>query len=351
MTESSATRIALTTFQRASLRRVAGTVVDEILAEVDRDAATFIHVVHGGAATSRRILEHFGLPPALAEQIGGPIAFELDTSADGYLLKKFRFIEAATRAAALAPVVPKAGALIRGAETDRFFEGGGALIVGDNFVLLFEEGSGSPLLARAVESALERERDLRTRGLEYLLYRIGKTVFVDNYFALMRQLLERLQELEAPLLEGSTKTGIYRELARLRREMNPFERSLVHVAEFAAEIAAEQPAVQGGFRYWAASLGADSARLEKEFSMLRDRTSELIGTYRDNVNAQLNNIMRSLTVISAIFMPLSFITSFYGMNFVNMPAFTWRGGFPIAIALMLVIAVASLTYARRKKWL
>jgi magnesium transporter len=132
--------------------------------------------------------------------------------------------------------------------------------------------------------------------------------------------------------------------------MNPFERSLVHEAEFTAEAAAEKPAAQG-FSYMAASLDADHVRLEKEFSMLRDRTSELIGTYRDNVNAQLNNIMRSLTVISAIFMPLSFITSFYGMNFVNMPAFTWAGGFPVAVTLMLVIAVASLTYARRKKWL
>lgn len=85
--------------------------------------------------------------------------------------------------------------------------------------------------------------------------------------------------------------------------------------------------------------------------MLRDRTSELIQTYGDNVDSQLNNIMRSLTVLSAIFMPLSFITSFYGMNFTNNPRLqlVWR--LSIAVVLMLSIAVGAFTYARRRKWL
>jgi magnesium transporter len=85
--------------------------------------------------------------------------------------------------------------------------------------------------------------------------------------------------------------------------------------------------------------------------MLRDRTSELIQTYGDNVDSQLNNIMRSLTELSAIFMPLSFITSFYGMNFTNNPRLqlVWR--LSIAVVLMLSIAVGAFTYARRRKWL
>jgi magnesium transporter len=61
--------------------------------------------------------------------------------------------------------------------------------------------------------------------------------------------------------------------------------------------------------------------------------------------------MRSLTVISVMFLPLSFIAGFYGMNFPNMPAVRWAGGFPLAVLLMLAILVGSLTYARRKKWI
>lgn len=350
MAESSATRIALATFSGASLRRRGSTNVDEILSNVDRDANTFIHVVHTGVTLSTRILEHFALPSTLAEQLAGGAALEIDTSSPQYLFKRFRFIEEAAGAESDPAETTTTGVLIRGSETDRLTEGSAAIVVGDKFVLLFETERPSPMLARAIETALHRERELRERGIEYLLYRLVKTLFVDNYFDLMRRLLDRLQDLEEPLLKGSSDTGIYREVALVRRELNPFERSLNHVAEFIAEMAGEK-AAQGEFGYMTGALREESERLEKEFSMLRDRTSELIGTYRDNVNSQLNNIMRSLTVLSAIFMPLSFVTSFYGMNFTSIPAFNWVGGFPIAVAVMLAIAVGGLTLARRRNWL
>ena len=90
-----------------------------------------------------------------------------------------------------------------------------------------------------------------------MLYRLAKTLLVDNYFDLMRRRLDRLQELEAPLLEGSTDNKIYREVARLRRELNPFERSLSYVAEFVAQMAGEK-AMQGGAGYMTgASLTID----------------------------------------------------------------------------------------------
>ena len=350
MAESSGTRIALATFSGTALRRRGSTSVDEILSNVDRNASTFIHVVQTGVTLSRKILEHFALPSALAEQICAGKELELDTSSAGHLFKKFRFVEEAAPTEARAVQATRTGVLIRGAETDRLMEGSASIVVGEKFVLLFEAERPSPMLAEAIETVLQRERELRERGIEYLLYRLAKTLLVDNYFALMRRLLDRLQDLEAPLLEGSTSTEIYREVARLRRQLNPFERSLSYVAEFIAEMAGEK-AMQGGFGYLTGSLREECERLDKEFSMLRDRTSELIETYRDNVNGQLNNIMRSLTVLSAIFMPLSFVTSFYGMNFTNIPAFNWAGGFPIAVSIMIAIAAGGLTYARRRKWL
>ena len=125
----------------------------------------------------------------------------------------------------------------------------------------------------------------------------------------------------------------------------------MHVAEFTATVAGERPRVQEGLSYLSSNLGNDCARLEKEFSMLRDRTSWLIQTYRDNVNTQLNLTMRRLTVLSAILLPLSFITGFYGMNFPAMPTLHWPGTFPIAVAVMAAIVVGGLLYARRQKWL
>lgn len=350
MAENSSTRIALATFSRTSLRRYGSTDVDDVLSKVDRDANSFIHVVHTGATVCAKILQHFGLPQLLAEHIGGGTALELDTSSDRYVFKKFRFVEERTKPGAFAGEPRDTGVLIRGSETDRLTEGNGSIVVGDTFVLLFE-GAPSRMLAAAVETALQRERDLQEGGIEHLLYRLAKTAFVDNYADLMRQVLDRLQELEAPLLEGSTNANIHREVARLRRALNPLERSLMHMAEFSTTVAAEGPEGRAGLRKLADNLGYEGERLERDFAMLRDRTSELIQTYRDNVDTQLNNIMRSLTVLSAIFMPLSFITSFYGMNFTSIPAFSWPGGFPIAVGVMVTIAAGAFTYARRRKWL
>jgi magnesium transporter len=351
MAESSPTGIALATFSSTSLRRYRSNDVDEILEKADRDANAFIHVVHTSATLTAKIFEHFGLPPLLAEHIDGGTALELDTSSDRYVFKKFRFVEERSDAGPVAGAATGVGVLIRGSETDRLAEGSGSIVVGEKFVLLFEGTHPSRMLAAAIETVLQRERDLREGGIEYLLYRLAKTAFVDNYTSLMRQVLNRLQELEAPLLEGSADTKVYREVARLRRALNPLERSLMHMAEFSATVAAEGSEGRPGLRKLATNLGNDGERLAQDFSMLRDRTSELIQTYRDNVDTQLNNIMRSLTVLSAIFMPLSFITSFYGMNFTGIPAFNWIGGFPIAIALMITIGVGAFTYARRRRWL
>lgn len=351
MAENNSTRIALASFSRTSLRRLGSTDVDQVLAKVDPEASSFIHVVHTGATVCTKILEHFGLPRVLAEHVDGGSALELDTSSDRYVFKKFRFVEERSNPQAAPVAAPETGVLIRGSETDRLTEGSGSIVVGDRFVLLFEGARPSPMLAAAIETVLQRERDLREGGIEYLLYRLTKTAFVDNYVGLMRQVLNRLQELEGPLLEGATEAKIYREVARLRRALNPFERSLMYMAEFRATVAADRPEGRAGLRRLAANLGNDCERLEQDFSMLRDRTSELIQAHRDNVDKQLNSIMRSLTVLSAIFMPLSFITSFYGMNFTTIPAFNRPGGFPIAVALMITIGVGAFTYARRRKWL
>ena len=343
-------RSALTTFSATSLHRLASTELDEILSTIDRDANTFLHVVPTSQALSARILEHFGLPRPVAEHIDDD-TLELDTSADRYVLKKFRFIEQAATPTGVEGTPKKESFLIRGSETERFTEGSGTIIVGDRFVLLFEDGQPSPLLAKTIEHIFQRERELRQQGIEFLLYRLVKGVFVDNYSRLMRGLLDRLQDFEARLLEGSTDTKAYRTVVRLRRELNPFERSLLYMADFIGAVAAERNVVRIGLSAAAATLAHDRDRLEKEFSMLRERTSELIQTYRDNVNAQLNNTMRSLTVLSAMFLPLTFITGFYGMNFPDMPTLTWSGTFPIVIALMAAIVAGGLLYARRQNWL
>src|SRR5690242_4490023 len=119
MPESSSTRITLASFSPTSLRRLGSTDVDQVLAKVDREASSFIHVVHTGAMVSAKILSHFGLPQVLTEHIDGGSALDLDTSSDRYVFKKFRFVEERSDPELVAPASPENGVLIRGSETDR----------------------------------------------------------------------------------------------------------------------------------------------------------------------------------------------------------------------------------------
>src|SRR5204863_9576162 len=111
-------------------RRRGSTDLDEILAAVEPEADTFIHVAQASVASSRKILEHFLLPSTLAEQICTGKELELDTSSPEYVFKKFRFIEEAAGNGLAA--APRADVLIRGAETDRLMAGSASIIVGKN---------------------------------------------------------------------------------------------------------------------------------------------------------------------------------------------------------------------------
>jgi magnesium transporter len=165
--------------------------------------------------------------------------------------------------------------------------------------------------------------------------------------------MDKVQDVEDALLNGATDSAVYMDVVNLRRELGPFERSLLYSSDFAAILIHEKPEVLSPavLSYFAEVLSNETDKLEKEFSILRDRTSELIQIYRDNINTQLNNLMRVIAVISTIFLPLSFITGFYGMNFPNMPALKWSGSFPIVVAIMILLVIGGLIYAKKKKWL
>ena len=155
------------------------------------------------------------------------------------------------------------------------------------------------------------------------------------------------------MLGGNTDPKVYQDVVDLRRQLGPFERSLIHAGDFTGALthatpAVFSPAVLGRFT---GDLVNELDKLDKEFDVIRERTSELIQLYRDNINTQMNQVMRTLTVVATLVMPLSFLTGFYGMNFPNMPALQWTWSYPLAIVLMVMLFSGSLFYVKRKKWL
>jgi Mg2+ and Co2+ transporter CorA len=342
------------TFSAKTVNDYVSSDVDEILSKVNRDGYTWIGARLHDVPTMTRILDFFELPPSLAEQIESANPIEAEAGVAGYLLKKFRFI-ARTDADPVAPAPAEPSFLIRKDETERYQEIVGTVVLGKTFLLSFEDHHTAQL-AKIVRTEILSGK-VTIQGIDHLVYRLTRALFVDNYLAQFRRIMDRIQDTEAVLLQGSTDADVYRDVIRRRRELNPFERSVLYASDFTEMLIRETPAVlgQASFSHIAENLMNDSGKLEKEFVMLRDRTSELIQMYRDNVNTQLNNTMRTLAVISALFLPLSFITGFFGMNFFA-DSLAFQTPLPKALlfagSLLIMCISPSLmwNYARGRKW-
>ncbi len=341
------TSIRLLTFSQTTLHDYASGDVDEILSKVNRDECAWIQVARlHDVTTTTRILEFFELPLSIADQIEDSSPLEAEAGPGTYLLKKFRCI-VRTEPAAGAADVEEPAVLIKKGETDGFHEAVGTIILGKTFLLLFGDRYIAQLADKARAELLSGKRTIQ--GVDHLLYRLLRAFFIDNYLVLFRRFFTRIQDTEEVLLRGTTDAAVYRDVIRLHRELNPFERSLLYATDYAEILIHETPDVLGAdFGHIAKNLESDANRLKKEFGVLYERSSELIQMYRDNVDTQLNNTMRTLTVVSTMFLPLGFITGFFGMNVRDMPAAGW--GLPLAIGLMITSVLGVVIYARKRKW-
>ena len=342
------TSIRLMTFSQTTLHDYASGDVDEILSKVNRDECAWIQVARlHDVTTTTRILEFFGLPLSIADQIEDSSPLEAEAGPGTYLLKKFRCI-VRTEPAADAADVEEPAVLIKKGEADRFHEAVGTLILGKTFLLLFGDRYIAQLADKARAEFLSGKRKIQ--GVDHLLYRLLRAFFIDNYLVLFRRFFTRIQDTEEVLLRGTTDAAVYRDVIRLRRELNPFERSLLYATDYAEILIHETPELLGDadFGHIAKNLDSDANKLKKEFGVLYERSSELIQMFRDNVDTQLNNTMRTLTVVSTMFLPLGFITGFFGMNVRDMPAAGW--GLPLAIGLMIMSVLGVVIYARKRKW-
>jgi magnesium transporter len=103
--------------------------------------------------------------------------------------------------------------------------------------------------------------------------------------------------------------------------------------------------------YYLRDVHDHSIQIFDTLESLRDRISEMLDIYLSSTSNKLNEIVRVLTVISTVFVPMTFIVGLYGMNFRNMPELTQPLGYPAVLAIMFIITISMLAYFRRKKWI
>lgn len=224
-----------------------------------------------------------------------------------------------------------------------------SIVLGRGFVLTFQEHVGD--VFDAVRERLRTDRGrIRHHGPDYLAYRLID-VTVDSYFDILADMDDRIDALEEHVSLKGSGEAIQR-VYELRRELVTQRRAIWPLREVAVALARDEvDLLAANLDPYLRDLQDHVARVLDLIEALRDNADALVELGHSIQGQRLNEVMKLLTIISTVFIPLSFIAGLYGMNFEYMPELRWHYGYFAALGAMLSVSLGLLYYFRRRRWL
>lgn len=224
-----------------------------------------------------------------------------------------------------------------------------SIVLGGNFILSFQEKESS--IFKPVHERLAGNKGrIRKSGADYLAHAVIDNI-VDNYFIILETLEEKIELLEDDLVKSTTPVALQaihdlkRELIFLRKSLWPLREAINALERSDSPLICESTGIYFKDIYDHVIAIIDSVET------FRDMLSGMLDIYLSSVSNRLNEVMKVLTIIATIFMPLTFLAGVYGMNFKFMPELEWRWGYFGVLGLMLVIALYMINYFKKKKWI
>ncbi|WP_144606111.1 magnesium/cobalt transporter CorA [Algoriphagus algorifonticola] len=224
-----------------------------------------------------------------------------------------------------------------------------SFLMAKNILITFQEKEGD-VFQFVRERLQDSKRTIRQRGTDYLLYALLDAV-VDNYFTVLEHIGERIESLESQaIIEPGTETlnALYlqrREMMDLRRSVYPLREVIGAFDKYAED------KISPEVRPFIRDLYENTIQVIETMEVFRDMSSGVLDLYMNSLSNRMNNVMKVLTIISTIFIPLSFVAGVYGMNFEYMPELQWRYGYFYVLSGMGIAVIGMLFYFRFKKWL
>ena len=224
-----------------------------------------------------------------------------------------------------------------------------SLVLGRGYVVSFQEQPGD-----AFERIRERLRAgagrLRSEGADYLFYALLDAT-VDGYFSVIEVFGERIEAVEEEVVadpDRETLQAIY----ALKRSLVALRRSVWPLRDVVAELErGESPLIQEPTLVYLRDVYDHTIEVAETVETYRDTMSGTLDVYLSSQSSKMNEIMKVLTVIATIFIPLTFIAGLYGMNFAYMPELRHPWGYPAALASMAIVAGVMLLYFKKKGWI
>jgi len=224
-----------------------------------------------------------------------------------------------------------------------------SLILRPNALLSFQEREGDDFAAVKERLRAGKGR-LRKMGADYLAYTLLDIV-VDQYFVVLEKLGERVEVLEGKLL-ADPGTATLQKIQKLKKEMLLLRKWIWPLREVISSLErGEFPGIRESTRIYLRDVYDHAIQVMDSIEIYRDMLSGMVDIYLSSLNNRMSAVMKVLTLIATIFMPLTFLAGVYGMNFKHMPELDWPWAYPVVLILMAIIAILMLILFRRKKWL
>jgi magnesium transporter len=223
-----------------------------------------------------------------------------------------------------------------------------SLVLGKNFVISFQEKEGD-----IFEPIRERIRNgkgrIRKMATDYLAYALIDAV-VDHYFIILEKDGEKIEELEDKVV-ADPKPETLQSIHRLKREMIFLRRSVWPLRELVNSLErGESPLIHKTTRIYLRDVYDHTIQVIDTLETYRDMLSGMHDTYLSSISNRMNEVMKVLTIIATIFIPLTFIAGIYGMNFEFMPELKWRWAYFVIWGVIIIVALSMVAFFRRKKW-
>jgi magnesium transporter len=305
--------------------------IEEIFSKIEPNSINWINAVYrNNPEMITRILTRFHIDPSLQEKICSDSDSPLIEEYNRYLFIKLKIMNI-------------------NLEEDRIEKEWVSFIAMENVLLSFES-EGLDTFEPLRKKILHEQGKTREKNVEQLLFHILKECIVMKYFFIGKTLDDRLDDLEEELILGSDR-HVLKEIFSLRQRVKYCKEYYFQIMELFEVLSNED-------------VNSISQQTQKDFKetftivlelgdmykSLKGGVSELLEIYRSNNSEKMNRIMKLLTIVSTIFLPLAFITGFYGMNFVYMPELAWKWSYPVVIIVILAVSIMTIMIMKRKKW-
>lgn len=224
-----------------------------------------------------------------------------------------------------------------------------SFVLGPNFLISFQEKEGDLFNSFRERIRLDQGR-VRKKGADYLLYRLID-IIVDSYYDVLDNIGQQIEQIEEEI-QKDVSAETFKKIQALKKELIFLHKALYPLREAMARLTKDESnfIAEENVRYFS-DTNDHVIHLIDLLDTYRDLTGGLIDYYVNRQNTKLNEVIRMLTIISTIFIPLTFIVGVYGMNFEVFPELKWKYGYLTVWIVMIMIAGTMVGYFRHKKWI